>query len=76
MAANMVEVTFTDGRLGCFSYGVPVAARDTKGNWYCTNVRYSLTTTKHMNFWANPKLRKEISDHELRKMLLPVRRAK
>jgi hypothetical protein len=74
--SNTVEVLYDDGRVGCFSYGIPVAARDTKGNWYCTNVRYSLTTTKHMNRWANPKCRTELSDHNLRKMLLPVKRAK
>lgn len=101
MSNNTVEIRFVDGRIGCFSYGVPIALfvpktfcsaipinRDSKqlikaltetttfGLWVHTNLRYSITTTKHMRKWCNPQTSIEVTDYLLRILLHPIERAK
>lgn len=84
--SHCIEVEYEDGRIGCFSYGVPVAAfipidyaRDhgmAMHGWITTDHRYSTTTTKHMNAFAPKDNRTEVHDVTLRKLLSPIRRVK
>jgi hypothetical protein len=84
--SHCIEVEYSDGRIVCFSYGVPVAAFIPKDwarkhdisifGWICTDVRYSVTTTKHMNQFAPKDNRGEVHDHTLKTLIEPVRRVK
>lgn len=85
-STHCVEVEYSDGRIACFSYGVPVAAFIPKEwaaendisiwGWVCTDVRYSVTTSKHMNQFAPKTARAEVHDQTLRKLIAPVKRVK
>ena len=52
MAQNTSTITFSDGRIICLSYGVPVAAFVPGQGYVRTARRYSVTTSKHMNAFA------------------------
>jgi hypothetical protein len=52
LAANMTELTLTDGTQVLFSYQTPVASwRD--GQFFKTEHKWSKTTTRHVNKWAD-----------------------
>jgi hypothetical protein len=52
ISMNMTELTLTDGTQVLFSYETPVASwKD--GQFYKTDRRWSVTTTKHVNKWSD-----------------------
>ena len=55
ISANCNEVTVNEGKsteiIVLFSYRTPVAARTPQGN-FKTEVKHSVTTSKHINQWG------------------------
>ena len=51
LAANQTEVALPCGAVVFFSYETPVAAMLPSGQYICTEQKYSVTTTKHLNKW-------------------------
>jgi hypothetical protein len=60
IASNMTELELSNYVRILFSYKTPVAVYDGKGNYYRTEKKWSVTTSKHINKWlcgavAEPK---------------------
>ena len=53
IAANQNEVCFNNGSQVFFSYSTPVAAYCPDRGYLRTEVRYSVTTTRHINKWLS-----------------------
>jgi hypothetical protein len=52
IASNMTQITLNDGTQVLFSYQTPVASwKD--GQFYKTDKKWSNTTTRHINKWAD-----------------------
>lgn len=59
LGANKTELHLNDGTIIFFSYETPVAACLSEGGFIKTNVKYSVTTSKHITQWlagANAKI--------------------
>jgi hypothetical protein len=52
IGSNQTEITLPDGTQVLISYETPVAAW-IDGQFYKTDVKYSATTTKHINKWCH-----------------------
>lgn len=52
LGANQTELSLNDNVTILFSYQTPVAAWYV-GGFFCTNKKYSKTTTRHINKWLN-----------------------
>ncbi len=52
IGANKTELTLADGTQVLFSYQTPVACW-IDGQFYKTDKKWSMTTTKHINSWAH-----------------------
>lgn len=54
LRANMTELQLNNGDLILFSYRTPVAAYiESEGKWYKTEKKWSVTTSRHINKWAD-----------------------
>ena len=53
LGRNKTEVTTSEGVLVLVSYQTPVAAKFANGEIWVTSIKYSQTTTKHINSWTN-----------------------
>jgi hypothetical protein len=51
IGSNQTEVQLADGTCVLFSYKTPVAALVPGKGWIRSAVKYSATTTKHVNAW-------------------------
>jgi len=51
IASNQTELSLPCGAVVLFSYRTPVAARLPSGRYICTEEKWSVTTTKHINKW-------------------------
>lgn len=59
LGTNKTELHLNDGTIIFFSYETPVAACLSEGGFVKTNVKYSVTTSKHITQWlagANAKI--------------------
>ena len=54
LGPNRTELRLGNGTIVFFSYDTPVAAM-VNGVEYCTNKKYSVTTSKHINQWLIDK---------------------
>ncbi len=52
IASNMTELVLNDGTQVLFSYQTPVACL-INNEFYKTNKKWSVTTSKHIGKWAN-----------------------
>lgn len=52
IGSNQTEIILLDGTQVLVSYETPVAAK-INGEYYRTEQRHSVTTTKHINKWAH-----------------------
>ena len=52
IGSNQTELQLGNGVLILFSYQTPVAAK-INGEFYKTEQRFSVTTTKHVNNWCH-----------------------
>ena len=52
LSANMTELSLNDGTHVLFSYQTPVASCN-NGQFYKTDKKWSVTTSRHINKWAN-----------------------
>tara|TARA_R100000654_G_scaffold62673_1_gene89789 strand:- start:826 stop:1059 length:234 start_codon:yes stop_codon:yes gene_type:complete len=50
---NETQITFADGWDVLFSYSTPVAAQSPEGDWFRTEYKHSVTTSRHINQWLN-----------------------
>ena len=54
IGANQTEVTLANGSIVLFSYETPVACySNDDGKYYKTNMKWSKTTSKHINAWVD-----------------------
>tara|TARA_B100000427_G_scaffold189669_1_gene157607 strand:- start:6 stop:239 length:234 start_codon:yes stop_codon:yes gene_type:complete len=61
IAANQTEVSFPNGTEVFFSYKTPVAGYDSlTGQFFRTRVKYSVTTTRHINKWLDGRVAQEV----------------
>ena len=51
IASNQTELSLPCGAVVLFSYRTPVAALLPSGRYICTEEKWSVTTTKHINKW-------------------------
>ena len=59
LGANLTEVDIGDTTV-LFSYRTPVACRSECQGYYRTSVRYSRTTTRHVNKWLDGAIAREM----------------
>lgn len=52
LSANMTELSLNDGTQVLFSYQTPVASWN-NGQFYKTDKKWSVTTSRHINKWAH-----------------------
>lgn len=52
IASNMTELLLNDGTQVLFSYQTPVASWS-NGQFYKTDKKWSVTTSKHINKWSH-----------------------
>ena len=50
LGSNKMEMTLANGNTLFYSYNTPVALRTNTGQFFRTR-HYSVTTTKHINWW-------------------------
>lgn len=65
LGANKTMITYSNGVQVFFSYSTPVAARLADWRYVRTNIKYSVTTTKHINQWLDGVLAEEVSQSEI-----------
>ena len=66
IGANQTEVTLANGSIVLFSYETPVACySNDDGKYYKTNMKWSKTTSKHINAWLEGVIAASVSQSEL-----------
>jgi|TARA_X000001382_G_scaffold124749_1_gene109590 hypothetical protein len=53
LGANKTELTKDNGVIVFYSYQTPVAVFSNETGYIRTNVKYSVTTSKHINQWLD-----------------------
>ena len=59
LGTNQTQITLADGHQVFFSYNTPVAARTPDYEYYKTERKWSVTTSRHINKWLGGVLAKE-----------------
>jgi hypothetical protein len=61
LAKNVTEISMGSGLRILFSYQTPVAVFVPHEGYYRTMVKYSVTTTRHINKWLDGAKAKEVT---------------
>lgn len=74
IGSNQTELHTIEGTIVLFSYETPVAAMLPSGRYIKTNVKYSRTTSKHINLWLRGVLSnvEEVPQEQLDNMVKGV----
>lgn len=65
LGANKTELHLNDGTIIFFSYETPVAACLSEGGFIKTDLKYSVTTSKHITQWLAGANAKIVSQSEI-----------
>jgi hypothetical protein len=71
-STHCTQITLTDGREVCLSYGVPVAAFIPGTGYVRTNRKYSMTTSRHANQYCDQREVTTLEDDAFMALVAPV----